>query len=150
MRINGDILLVEDNLDDRFLLQHWLKKNGVPGRVVPFGSAEEAQVYLQEGLPDEQRGDWPVLILLSVTLAGGAGMELLEWIRSRGEFNRVLILALGNSPLEQDIQRAFDLGANGYFAKGIDFDNLAGVLNSLDFVEANYGEKECNDQTIRS
>ena len=133
-------MLVEDNFDDEFLVQHWLRRNGIRNHVISYSSAEPAKRFLTERARSENgHSTMPTLALLSLTLAGGGGMELLQWIRGRPEYNRVLILALGNSALEQDIQKAYNMGANGYFAKGIDFDDLAGVLHSLDFL--NYAQK---------
>lgn len=139
MNFKGDILLVEDNVDDAFLIQHWLKKQGVDNRVIHLPSYGEARRFFRDGAVSGSDSGTisPVLILLSTSLAGGGGLELLGWLRKNPRFNRALVLALGNSRLRDDIQHVYDLGANGYFAKGIDFDDLAGALHSLDFLEAN-------------
>lgn len=127
--------MVDDNLDDRFLLERWLRKKQVPGRIVTMPSAEEARDYLEHSGREGQRAA-PALILLSACLFANAGLTLLQWIRNQPRFNRVLILVLGRSPLERDVQRAYDLGANGYFTKQIDFENLSEVLLGLEFVQS--------------
>ena len=134
VKADGEILVVDDNLDDQFLLERWLRKKQIPGRITALASAEEARAYLEQSEREGERPA-PALILLSACLFANAGLSLLEWIRSQPRFNRVLILVLGRSPLERDVQHAYDLGANGYFTKQIDFENLSEVLLGLEFVQ---------------
>ena len=139
VKVQGEVILVDDNLDDRFLLERWLRKKKVPGRITAFASAEEAQDYLECSARAGQNGI-PALILLSVTLFDNSGLELLRWIRNQTRFNGTLILALGASPLEADVQLAYDLGVNGYFTKQVDFENLSEVLAGLEFVPTETGQ----------
>lgn len=114
------ILLVEDNPDDEALTLRAFSKTGVKNPVVVARDGVEAVAALfgKEGKPASQR---PVLVLLDLKLPRVDGMEVLRRIRAdeHTTLTPVVILTTSNEP--RDIQQAYQLGANGYVRKPIDY-----------------------------
>lgn len=126
-----EILLVEDNPGDIRLAQRaFEKRNLVNGlRVVEDG--QTALEYL------EQKGEYtdtdsPDLILLDLNLPGIDGREVLEFIKSDPVLKRIPVVILTSSSAEEDIVRSYDLHANAYLMKPVDFDGLVDVVDRID------------------
>ena len=120
------IVLYDDNPDDGYLITRQLKNGGIGGQLQFFGSAGAARAYLSKHPAS--------LLIVALNNRSEAGFELLNWVRSQPQLHRTLIVAAGESSLPADIQRAYDLGINAYYTKGIDFNGFPEVLKELIFV----------------
>ena len=136
VRESGDnaILLVEDNLDDIALITRAFQRAGVRHRVEAVTSGMDAIAYLQGATPYGNREKYPLpaLVLLDIRMPGTDGFEVLRWIRHSADFSELCVVMLTSSDLIRDVNQAYNLGANSFLVKPLDFIN-AGELSR--FVE---------------
>ena len=113
------ILLVEDNPDDEKLTLRALKQSEVPNETVVARDGEEACTFLfgngdaLERLPD--------LVLLDLKLPKVGGLEILQRMRRDERTKSVPIVILTSSDEERDIMMSYNLGANSYIRKPVDY-----------------------------
>ncbi len=119
---NACILEIEDEETDVLLLQHAFRKADIRQEMQVVKSGQEAIDYLSGTgrFADRQSHPLPKLILLDLKLPDKNGLEILEWIRSRPELKRIVVIALTSSNHEADVARAYDLGVNSYIVKAAD------------------------------
>jgi two-component system, response regulator len=127
------ILLVEDNPSDVELTQRALDKNHITNEVVVAEDGQEALDYLfgggkHAGCLD---GQMPALILLDINLPKIDGLEVLRRIRGDERTRRLPVAILTSSVEEQDIAASYDLGANSYVRKPVDFVQFAEAVKHL-------------------
>jgi len=124
------ILLVDDDENDVLLLQRAFKKAGLANwfRVVTGG--EQAINYLSgHGIySDREKYPLPFLVLLDLKMPGTDGFEVLRWARSESDLKRLLIVVLTSSALQTDVDRAYELGANSYLVKPVEFDEMVHMV----------------------
>ena len=127
------ILLVEDNPSDIELTQRALKKSRIANELVVARDGEEALDYLfGTGLfAHRDVFDLPVLILLDLKLPWMTGLEVLRRIREDPRTKRVCVAILTTSNERRDIGTGYDLGANSYIQKPVDFKQLAAAVEQL-------------------
>lgn len=133
MAMTNDILLVEDNPDDVELTLHAFKENNLANHIVTVGDGAEALDYLfAEGrFAGRDIGDLPSLVLLDLRLPKIDGIEVLRRIRGDERTKRLLVTILTTSDEEIDIVKSYDLGANSYVRKPVDFDVFMDVVRQL-------------------
>lgn len=127
------IILVEDNPDDVDLTLLALEKNNFANSVVVARDGEEAIQLLKLENPEHSipREQLPALVLLDLNLPKVSGLEVLEKIRSHSSTHRLPVVILTSSREEQDIVRGYDLGANSYIRKPVDFENFVEAVRQL-------------------
>jgi CheY-like chemotaxis protein len=132
---NGStILLVEDSPDDVLLVRRAFQKAGIENPIVAVENGDEALAYLNgTGIyADRQKYPLPTLTLLDLKLPRRSGLEVLAWVRQHSGIKRMPIIVLTSSRDEDDINRAYDLGANSYLVKPVAFDDLLRLVRSLE------------------
>lgn len=134
MRNNQTILLAEDDPNDVLLIQRAFRKAGLEHslKVVPDG--ESAIEYLdgRGEYADRSRYPVPFLLLLDLKMPGTNGFEVLRWARSEPEMKRLLIVVLTSSNLQADVDRAYELGANSYLVKPVEFDGMVSLISRFE------------------
>jgi two-component system, response regulator len=120
------ILLVEDNESDEHLTIHALKKSALVERIVVARDGEEALDYLfGTGTHREHGGDLPAVVLLDLNLPKIGGLDVLRRIRADDRTKRLPVVVLTSSDEEEDVIESYDLGANAYVRKPVDFEQFA-------------------------
>ncbi len=126
-----NILLVEDNPADVLLTTEALKECSTPFTMTAVNNGEEASDYLncRGRYPDAVRPD---IILLDINLPKKNGFELLSEIKENPGLKRIPVIILTTSSAKQDVLSAYELYANSYIIKPIDFDDFLRVIRSLE------------------
>jgi len=123
------ILLVEDNPMDVDLTQRALARRRVANPVVVARDGEEALAYL----PRWEAGEpLPVVILLDLHLPKVDGLQVLSQIKSHPRFHTIPVVVLTTSSEDRDMQTAYQLGANSYIVKSVDFDKFMQVAEQIE------------------
>lgn len=129
----GIILLVEDNEDDELLTKRAFQKNNLKNEIVVARDGREALDWLfGEG---EQKGRdttvQPEIVLLDVNMPRVGGLEVLERIRSDARTSLVPVVMLTSSKQEEDLIRSYELGANSYVRKPVEFEAFVEAVRTL-------------------
>lgn len=127
------ILLVEDNDDDIELTLRALKQTHLATRIDVARDGAEALDYLfcRGAYADRDPRVLPHVVLLDLKLPKVAGLEVLEQIRREPRAKRLPVVILTSSNVESDLARSYDLGANSYIRKPVDFTQFMRAVNSL-------------------
>ena len=127
------LLLVEDTEDDAFFLRRALSKAGVEQTPVHLGDGHEALAYLagEGAYADRAAHPLPAIIFLDLNLPYKTGLQVLEWIRQRPEFARIVVIMLTSSREESDVRQAYRLGANSYVVKPSSADQLVEIAKAF-------------------
>ena len=126
------ILLVEDNPSDEALSLRAFRKNNISSTVVVKRDGAEALDYLLVRRSDS--GDTcalPQLILLDLNLPKIDGLEVLRRIRADARTRLLPVVILTSSREDTDLMRGYDLGANGYVRKPVDFVQFAEAVRQI-------------------
>ena len=137
------ILIVEDNGDDVLLMRRAFRKLGItsPLHVVSDGDAAVAYLGATGPYADRQTHPLPALVLLDLKLPKRSGLEVLEWLRAQPGIGRLPVVVLTSSRESTDVNRAYELGANSYLVKPVDFEGLQTMAQTLNlyWLELNQG-----------
>ena len=122
------ILLVEDNPDDVRLTQRAFAQSNIanPLTVAPDGAA--AMEYLFAAIA---HGTLPALVLLDLKLPRLDGLEVLSRIRAHPKLRHLPVVVLTSSREQCDVLKSYDLGANSYIRKPVDFDQFTEAVRRL-------------------
>lgn len=127
------ILLVEDNPDDEELTRLALQESNLANQLFVVRDGQEALDWLYcEGKHASREPCFiPSLVLLDLKLPKKTGLEVLEIIRSTERTRRLPVVLLTSSKEEQDVIRGYDLGANSYIQKPVDFEQFTQAIRQL-------------------
>ncbi len=130
---NRSILLVEDNPDDEALTLRAFKKNQIMNEVVVARDGAEALDYLFATGPYAGRdvSVMPAMTLLDLKLPKVDGLEVLRRIRADERTKLLPIVILTSSREEQDMVSGYNLGANSYVRKPVDFVQFSEAVRQL-------------------
>lgn len=130
---NKIILLVEDNPDDEALTLRALKKNNILNEVVVAHDGVEALNYLfGSGMyTGRDISVIPQFILLDLKLPKVDGLEVLRRLRADKRTKLLPVVILTSSKEEQDLINGYDLGANSYIRKPVDFTQFMEAVRQL-------------------
>jgi len=123
------ILLIEDNPMDEDLTRRAFARRKVINPIEVARDGEEALEYLerwQAGIP------LPVVILLDINLPKVNGLEILRQYKASSYAQKVPVIILTTSAEDRDIQIAYELGANSYIVKPVDFEKFVEVAAQID------------------
>lgn len=132
---NGEpvvIVMVEDDEGHARLIERNIRRAGVNNEIVPFQTGGEAVAYLLgpdgSGLVNATRS---LLILLDLNLPDMTGVDILAKVKSNAHLKRSPVIVLTTTDDQREIQRCYDLGANVYITKPVDYDNFSNAIRQL-------------------
>lgn len=113
------ILIVDDGEDDRFFLRTAISKAEFQNPLREVVDGEEAIAYLRGDPPfqDRVKNPLPAIMLLDLNMPRLSGFDVLTWARGDGHMRRLSVIVMSASRREDDVARAFDLGASAYLVK---------------------------------
>jgi hypothetical protein len=123
------ILLVEDNPFDLDLAQRAFLRKKIPNPIQVARDGEEALSYLPRW---EQGEPLPVVILLDLKLPKVDGLEVLRQVKSHTQYRSIPVVVLSTSAEDRDIRTAYQLGANSYIVKPVDYHRFMEVASQLE------------------
>jgi two-component system response regulator len=129
----SEIILVEDNLSDARLITIGLKDTIADHRIVHLKNGEDAIAYLFATGSYENNKDkvLPSLILLDLKMPKISGIDVLEKIKSAGRTKAIPVVVFTSSRIEEDIIRCYDLGANSYVVKPVEFNEFQKFIKEI-------------------
>ena len=128
-----DILLVEDNQNEAELTFHALKKIKLLLKMVHLDNGEEALDYIFATGKYEGRNimDFPRVILLDLNMPKVNGIEVLRRIKGDERTRIIPVVILTTSSEQRDVMTCYDLGANSYIIKPVEYDNFVKSLTGI-------------------
>lgn len=137
MNLNSvDLLLVEDNMNDAELAIRELKRHNLANNLYHVKDGEEALDFIfGTGKYADSRtvNHTPRLILLDIHMPKVNGIEVLEKIKSEDATRKTPVVILTSSKEDPDIKKCYDLGANSYIVKPLNFEGFAEAIKNLGF-----------------
>jgi CheY-like chemotaxis protein len=126
-----EILLAEDNPGDITLTKKALERNKLANNLHVVTDGVEALEFLrQEGeYTDKPRPD---LILLDLDMPRKDGRDVLEELEDDDDLRRIPVVVLTSSEAEEDIAKSYQLNANAYVTKPVDFDGFSEIVNRIE------------------
>ena len=128
-----EILLVEDNQDDADLALHALRREKLANNIIVTRDGEEALDFLFCRGPFAHRSfdHPPKLVLLDLKLPKIDGMEVLRQAKSDPRTKTIPFVVMTSSKEERDLVAGYNLGANSYIQKPVDFDQFRKTVKSV-------------------
>jgi two-component system, response regulator len=128
-----DILLVEDNQDDQDLALHALRREKLANHIFVARDGEEALDFLfcRGAFAQRSFEHPPKLVLLDLKLAKLDGMEVLKQIKGDSRTKTIPVVIMTSSKEERDLVAGYNLGANSYIQKPVDFDQFRETVKSV-------------------
>lgn len=129
------ILFVEDNHDHAELVMRSLQDHRVANTITHVDNGETALDYLfrRGEYQDPKQSPRPHVVLLDLRLPRVDGLDVLKQLKADESLRRIPVVVLTTSDKESDIARAYDLNANAYLVKPIDFSKFVSLLRDLGF-----------------
>jgi CheY-like chemotaxis protein len=130
---NLDILLVEDNQDDMDLAVHALRREKLANNIFVARDGEEALdfIFCRGAFAQRSFEQPPKLVLLDLKLPKVDGMEVLKQVKSDPRTRTIPIVIMTSSKEERDLVASYNLGANSYIQKPVDFDQFRETVKTV-------------------
>jgi CheY-like chemotaxis protein len=127
------ILLVDDNPHDVVLIRLAFRRVGIIDTIQLVKDGTEAMRYINgEGVyVDRHQFPIPTLVLLDLKMPQTSGFDVLQWIREQPGLANVIVVVMSGSRNDQDIERAYALGANSYLTKPTRFEEMVKMMETL-------------------
>lgn len=120
------ILIIEDSQDDFDATKRAFTKSNLLNPIIHATSGEQAIAYLENN-----NNSRPGLILLDLNMPGLDGKRTLEIIKQNNSLKKIPVVILTTSDDERDVKACYELGANTYIQKPVDFDGLISATKQL-------------------
>jgi CheY-like chemotaxis protein len=123
------IVMIEDDEGHARLIEKNIRRAGVSNEIIPFTNGTDALSFLFGGSHPEKGSH--LLVLLDLNLPDMTGIAILERIKSDASTRRLPVVVLTTTDDAREIQRCYDLGANVYITKPVDYDGFANAIRQL-------------------
>ena len=124
--------MIEDDADHALLIERSIGRAGVSNELVPFASGDEALNYLLgQASSREASAKKHLFVLLDLNLRDMNGMAVLEKLKANPHTMRSPVVVLTTTEDPQEMQRCYDLGANVYVTKPVEYERFANAIRQL-------------------
>lgn len=126
------IVMIEDDEGHARLIERNIRRAGVTNEIMPFADGSSALAYLmgEDGTGAANAGR-ALLVLLDLNLPDTTGVAILEQLKSNIHLKRSPVVILTTTDDEREIQRCYDLGANVYITKPVNYEGFANAIRQL-------------------
>ncbi len=126
------IVMVEDDEGHARLIEKNIRRAGVSNEILPFVNGTEAVKFLfgTDGTGVSNRGR-AMLIMLDLNLPDMSGVDILKRVKENEHLKRTPVVVLTTTDDEREIKRCYDLGANVYITKPVNYDSFANAIRQL-------------------
>ncbi|MFE1598259.1 response regulator [Methylobacterium sp. ID0610] len=126
------IVMIEDDEGHARLIERNIRRAGVNNEILPFRDGTSALAYLlgPDGSGEVSAGRH-LLILLDLNLPDMTGIDILDTIKANPHTKRSPVVVLTTTDDSREIQRCYDLGANVYITKPVNYDGFANAIRQL-------------------
>jgi len=126
------IVMIEDDEGHARLIEKNIRRAGVNNEIIPFQNGTDALAFLfgADGT-GEASSRRQLLILLDLNLPDMAGVDILEKVKANSYTRRSPVIVLTTTDDSREIQRCYDLGANVYITKPVDYEGFANAIKQL-------------------
>ena len=130
-----EILLIEDNMSDAELAMRALKKKNLANQLIHLKDGAEALdfIFAKGEYADRDVANTPKMILLDLKMPKIDGIEVLRRIKDDERTRRIPVIVLTSSNEDPDIKRCYELGANSYIVKPVEFDGFLDSVTEVGF-----------------
>ena len=127
------ILMVDDDKDDQMLTEKALKENGLRNPMRFLSDGEEMLDYLKRKgkFSTPESSPRPCLIILDLNMPRMDGRKALLFLKADPDLKKIPVVVLSTSRSEEDITRSYNLGADSFIVKPVDFNGLISMAESL-------------------
>lgn len=124
--------MIEDDEGHARLIEKNIRRAGVNNEIIPFANGTDALKYLlgSDGSGEVSAGRH-LLVLLDLNLPDMTGVDILEKVKNNQHTKLSPVVVLTTTDDEREIQRCYDLGANVYITKPVDYDGFANAIRQL-------------------
>ena len=126
------IIMIEDDEGHARLIEKNIRRAGVCNQIIPFVNGTDALAFLMgpDGTGAVNTGR-QLLVLLDLNLPDMTGVDILEKVKGNEHTRRSPVVVLTTTDDQREIQRCYDLGANVYITKPVDYDGFANAIKQL-------------------
>lgn len=124
------ILVAEDDIDDRFLLQTAFDEGG-DHELLHFVENGIELIHYLDSIAADGGNSYPEIILLDLNMPKKNGKEVLVEIKQHPVYKKIPVIVYTTTKNEVDVRKCYELGANTYIVKPITFDALRKVVESI-------------------
>lgn len=131
-----EILLVEDNQSDAELTIRELKKHHMANNLVHVKNGEEALHFIFATGPysgERNVANPPKVVLLDIQMPKVNGIEVLQRLKADARTRSMPVVILTSSKENPDVEKCYELGANSYIVKPVNFEGFAQAIKNLGF-----------------
>jgi CheY-like chemotaxis protein len=125
------IVMIEDDAGHARLIERNIRRAGVNNEIVPFSDGTSAVRFLFGADGRGGESGHCLLVLLDLNLPDMSGIDILRRLKDDEALRRVPVVVLTTTDDETEIQRCYDLGANVYITKPVDYDAFANAIRQL-------------------
>jgi CheY-like chemotaxis protein len=126
------IVMIEDDDGHARLIERNIRRAGVTNEIVPMTNGHAALEFLLgedgSGTVNSRRA---LLVLLDLNLPDMSGVDILQQIKTNTHLRRTPVVVLTTTDDEREIQRCYDLGANVYITKPVNYESFANAIRQL-------------------
>ncbi|MFN4273885.1 MAG: response regulator [Aliihoeflea sp.] len=124
--------MIEDDEGHARLIEKNIRRAGVNNQIIPFTNGTDAMQYLMgsDGSGEVSAGRH-LLVLLDLNLPDMTGVDILEKVKTNAHTKRSPVVVLTTTDDEREIQRCYDLGANVYITKPVEYESFANAIRQL-------------------